>query len=119
MVGEAQRSVECHDCGFPLGTSHDGPCPACGSTRRLHKVTVSNTLTVSARVGWTKTSEYFENHPWLLPLVVALTVAAPFVGLFLAGLAGAFVGLVLGLVTLFLGFAARTRVREIERGGDR
>jgi DNA-directed RNA polymerase subunit RPC12/RpoP len=120
MAGTVQhKGVECHDCGQSLAPSNIGPCPACGSSRRLHKVHVSDTIKVRADVGWTRTSEYFENHPWLLPLVVVLTLAAPFLGLFLAGPVGAVAGLALGVLTLLLGFIARTKVREIERGGQR
>jgi len=65
------------------------------------------------RLSWTKTREYWEKRPLVIILVVALTLSSPLIGLFLAGLPGVVVGLVVSVLSLILGFVAITRVREV------
>jgi hypothetical protein len=62
------------------------------------------------------TSEFNEWHPVLLPVAVALTVGAPFLGLVLAGWPGVLVGLVLSGLCFLAGLLGITKVRkEVER----
>jgi hypothetical protein len=83
----------------------------------LFKVNVSDTVKVSARTSWKKTSEYFENQPWRFVLAAGLTLAGSIVGLLVAGPIGILLGLILGAASLFISW--REKVREIERGGDK
>ena len=120
MSGNVNRTVECANCGNLLAPSHKGPCPFCGSEQKLIKVNVHETLNVrvTERLMWTKTREYFENHWPTFVATIALTIASPFIGLFVLGLIGAGIGLIFSVITLVVGFFAVTKVREVERGGD-
>jgi hypothetical protein len=71
----------------------------------------------AGRLSWIKVREYWENRPWPFVLMVLLTLGSPFLGLFLAGWIGVFIGLTLGILATAVGFFAVTRVRETERGG--
>lgn len=116
MAGDAEVTAECADCGsFPLAAS--GPCPLCGGERR--RITARDTINLTITERCVKTREYFENHPRMLVAVIALTLGSFVIGLVVAGPVGVAIGLVLGIICLFIGFYARTKVREIERGGDR
>jgi hypothetical protein len=69
------------------------------------------------RLSWSKTREYWEKRPFVILLVVALTLGSPLVGMFLAGLAGVVIGLLISVLSLVLGLFAITRVREVTRPG--
>jgi hypothetical protein len=73
---------------------------------------------VHASLGWQHIHEYYERHKVLLPLVLVITVASPFLGLVLAGWPGVVVGLVVGLAAFLLGLRAVTKVREIREGHE-
>jgi len=113
---ETNVSAECKACGRPLPISHQGPCPSCGSEQRLFKVNLSDTLKVTARMSWQKTSEATERHPRLYPLLLALTVGAIVAGFL--GPIGGVVGAALTLIAFWLGPHAIKTIRQIERGGD-
>lgn len=72
----------------------------------------------AGRLSWTKTREYWQQRPFVIVFVVALTLGAPFVGLFLGGLAGVVVGLVVSVLSLVFGVFAITKVREVTRPHD-
>jgi len=72
----------------------------------------------TGRLSWTRTREYWEKRSLVIFLVVALTLASPLVGLFLAGMAGVIVGLVVSVLSLVLGLVAITKVREVTRPDD-
>ena len=73
-------------------------------------------IRISDNVHWQTTHEFYEkNHGALLALIL-LSVASPFIGLFLAGWWGIMAGLLLGAVSYVLGPKAVTKVREIRSG---
>ena len=65
---------------------------------------------------WQHIREYWDKQPVPLTLVLVITFGSPFLGLFLGGLAGVFIGLVVSVIGLILGFRAVTKVREIREG---
>ena len=67
-------------------------------------------------LSWSNVREFWEKRPFLLAIVVILTIGSPFAGLFLSGWPGVIVGLVVSVVTAGLGLLAVTKVREITRG---
>jgi hypothetical protein len=102
-----------------IAPSDRPPCPDCGSRTRNFDVLLSDTVHVSASLSWIRIhGEVERSWPWLLGSLT-LTIAGSLVGVFLAGLPGLIVGLVLGLLSFPVGLRAATRVREIEHGGDR
>jgi len=84
----------------------------------MHDVHTEGTLRLHGSLGWQHIHEYYERHPILLPLVLAITVASPFLGSVLAGWLGVVVGLVIGVVAFILGLRAVTKVREIREGHE-
>lgn len=112
------QSTKCSGCGLPLFDECDLPCPACGDTRRTTEHQVEDLVHFHDSVAWQQVREYYEHHPFLLPLVVVITIGAPFLGLILAGWLGIVVGLAVGIATFFLGLRAVTTVREIREGHE-
>ena len=117
-MGTVSQSTRCSGCGEILPLNYDKPCPKCGDTRKTHDVVIQETAHVSASMSWRHIHEYYERHPVLLPIVVAITVGSPFLGLLFAGWPGVIVGLVIGLGVFFLGLRAVTKVREIREGHE-
>jgi hypothetical protein len=110
--------TECAECGRELPTGQHDPCPGCGSLQRSQRVTVDagKMSVVGHRPTLRLTRNYYERHPVLFPLAIALATGAPFVGLWLAGWPGVLVGLVLSAVCFLAGLQGITKVREeIER----
>jgi len=108
-------STRCSACGEALPLNFVGPCPKCGDTRKTQDKNIEGTLRFSGSLGWQRTHEYYERHPILLPLVLAISIGSPFLGLILAGWIGVVVGLVIAVVTFILGLRAVTNVREIRQ----
>lgn len=67
---------------------------------------------------WQHVREYYERHRVLLPVVIGLTLGAPFLGLVLFEWVGVLVGLMASAITFLLGLRAVTKVREIHHGGE-
>ena len=61
----------------------------------------------AGRLSWTKTREYWVKRPFVIVLVVALTLGSPLVGLFL----------VVRVLSLVLGVFAITKVRDSHTSG--
>ena len=110
------QSPRCSDCNQALALDHVGPCPKCGGTRKTYGVSSSMVTKLVASLSWVHVHEYYEKHPVWLAVVIGITFGSPFVGLFLAGLPGVGVGIIIGLISLLLGIYAVTKVR-VEREG--
>jgi len=53
---EIHQTTECADCGAPIDDDSDAPdirksCSTCGSTRRIHNVSITETFVVRAGFG--------------------------------------------------------------------
>ena len=70
--------------------------------------------TVTGRLSIKTLKEHYEKNPKMLFLVIVITVVSPFIGLFLTGVSGLIIGIVVGLISFYLGFYAMTKVREIK-----
>jgi hypothetical protein len=83
-------------------------------------VEAADEVSVASGISWEKRSvrEFYEKHLVALVVTGGCTIASALVGVFLAGVAGFAVGLLLGAIGSVLGLRAITRVREttIERG---
>jgi predicted amidophosphoribosyltransferase len=112
-----RQSVRCSACGQTLALDHQGGCRSCGDTNKTHEIHISGTIRLSSSRSWRRTREWYERHPVLLPVVIGITVASPFLGLLLAGWIGVAVGLGIGVGTFLLGLRAVTKVREVREGG--
>lgn len=77
---------------------------------------IEETVHATASLRWQHVRERYEKHPVLLPIVIAITLASPFLGLIVAGWVGVIVGLAMSIMTFLLGLRAVTKVREIRKG---
>lgn len=114
----SSRPARCSACGEPLPLDYAGSCPGCGDTRKTHDVQLQSPLRIHPSLGWKHIHEYYERHKILFPLLLAITITAPFLGLVLAGWLGIVAGLLISLATLYLGLRAITKVREIREGHE-
>jgi hypothetical protein len=112
------KSTKCLSCGEPLGDDHAGPCPKCGGTCKEIHVQVEDEVRCRDSIGWQHVREYWDRHPIILSVVVAITIGSPFLGLVLAGWLGVAVGLAISVASLILGLFAITKVREIREGHE-
>ena len=116
LMSTVVSGPECKHCGHPLSADHSGPCPKCGGIGKHWKVTSHAVAKGVASLSYKHVHEYWERHPVLLPVVLAIVVGSPFLGLFLARWVGVLVGLVVSVLGFLLGLRAVTRGREITRG---
>jgi hypothetical protein len=103
-----------------LPANHSGACPNCGSEAgRTINLSVFDSLVASesepVRIELISIREFYERNPIALGIVVLITIFSSCVGLLLSGFLGVVVGLVLGVITFFLGARAVIKVREIRR----
>jgi hypothetical protein len=123
-----REGVWCSNCGRDLGSEPLGePCPSCGDTRRTYGVVQNATARVTASMSWVhigeRVREYQARHPGWFAFNVVLALGTPFLGLWLVGWFGVIVGVLVGLLSLWVGERASTKVRErtrgeLARGGD-
>jgi uncharacterized OB-fold protein len=109
-------TTRCSVCGNPLPPNHAGPCPICGKKGKVHYVTLKATEKVVASISWKSTHEFYEKNPTAYWIVVFLTIVSPVIGYFVIGLAGIVVGVILGVLSYYIGQKAVTKVREIRQG---
>jgi len=109
--------IQCAKCStqFPdtVGKNRR-ECPNCGSTSRFSIADAESKLELEDRLDSKSIRIFYKRNPAVFCLVVVLTICAPFLGLFLAGWIGVLIGIVVGLVSVFLGPRAIERVWEIK-----
>jgi hypothetical protein len=110
------QSTRCSGCGEPLPDNYTLPCPTCGDTRKNLNVSVHEVAHAQDSLRWQLIHEYYERHPVLFPLVLAITIVSPFLGLVFAGWFGVSIGLIVGVITFLVGLHAVTKVRQIQEG---
>ena len=108
-------TARCLQCSAELSDSHVGPCPKCGRVGKDISFSLHNGVGVEDYLVWQSTKAYFRRHSVLLACVIFITFGAPFIGLFLAGIAGVLVGLLFSAISFLLGLKAVTRVIEREK----
>jgi ribosomal protein L40E len=114
IINDMNHLPICSDCGadFPPTKSS---CPNCGATSRTLRIDVSDTITFRGSLTLESIREFYENHPWVIAVVIAITVVSSLLGLLLTGMIGVFAGLALGALSYVLGPRAVIKVREITR----
>jgi len=113
---EVTQTAICAHCGKEISPQHTGLCPACGKEGKNINVSIKDSIQVHSSIKWETRKEYYQKHKGVVSTVIAITVISPFIGLFLAGPAGVFGGLVLGVVAYFLGPKAATKIINITKG---
>jgi len=109
------RSLKCSSCSYMLPLDHSGPCPRCGDPRKTHDIYIEAKLDFKGSVQWQHVREYYEKHPVALAVVILLSIGSSFLGL-ITGWIGVAAGLLIGVITFFIGPRAVTKVREIRSG---
>src|SRR5215218_6227456 len=104
------------NCGHDLGSVPRGkPCPQCGETRRTYGVELKATARGVASMSWVhvgeRVREYRERHPVWFIINVVLALGSPFLGLWLVGWWGVVVGILGGLLSLWVGERASVTVQ--------
>ncbi|MCF6153180.1 MAG: hypothetical protein E3K38_13000 [Candidatus Kuenenia stuttgartiensis] len=110
------QGFRCANCLASLPHNHTGPCPKCGKEGREIGVVASESIEVLDSTRWQTRREYYQKNPGIRAIVIAITVLAPFLGLFFVGWAGVAVGLVFGGITDWISPWAATKIIEISRG---
>jgi len=108
--------VNCSHCRESLSSSHVGECPKCGKTGRTVILGTAIETDIALPISWSSVKEYYETDKKAHVSVIIITAVSPFVGLFIAGWVGVFVGVLLGVGSYFLGPKAIIKVREIRKG---
>lgn len=116
MGTTVSQKAECINCGHILSPQHSGPCPECGEEGKKIGFTINRTLHFKRSLSWETRKEYYEKHKGALGVVIAITVASPFLGLVLVGPIGVVVGLAVGGLAYYLGPKAVTKVIEKTKG---
>ena len=80
------------------------------------KLTGQEVRAEQGALSWSSAREFWEKRPFILAVVVILTIGSPFAGLFLSGWPGVIVGLLVSVITAGLALLAVTKVREVTRG---
>lgn len=106
----------CQHCGSPLSLNHVGPCPVCGKVGKSIHVFGFASIGIRASVAWQSTHEYYEKHRGWAAASIALTIVSSAIGVLPLGVWGVAIGLILGVVSFYVGPKAVTRVREIRSG---
>jgi hypothetical protein len=110
--------ISCKHCGYVRDDQDSGPCPNCGKTGRLIKVSISESIGFSGSLSWKHTKEYYEKNRGAQIIVILIAIISPFIGLVFAGFIGVVIGLLFSLLSYSFGANAIIKVREIARGGD-
>jgi ribosomal protein L37E len=116
-----KETVACKRCGYEFLAVTKDPCPKCGNKSKLIKVEftehlkVSDTIDISTQKEQTNERKIV-NWPSKIILVIIL-IGSPIIGLFLANIPGAVIGLLLDIVAWYLEKYAEKRYIEktIER----
>ncbi len=111
--------ASCNYCEASVDPSCNQPCPSCGQNagKGIYAVQTDQ-MRITDSVSWARAREFLR-YNWAWAVVLAVIVAvSPFVGLLIAGIWGIVAGLLLGVLSVPVGFFAITKVHEITRGGD-
>ena len=110
------NTFRCKWCGVSLAQNHIGPCPSCGKAGKEGTIILDEKINMKDSMNWERRKEFFEENPKIKLLVIAITIASPIIGLFLAKIWGFIGGLGFGALTYWLSPSAIIKIREIERG---
>jgi hypothetical protein len=88
-------------------------CQHCGKT--IHVFGFAS-LRTQASLAWQSTHEYYEKHRGWAAASIALTIVSSAIGVLPLGVWGVAIGLILGVVSFYVGPKAVTKVREIRFG---
>jgi hypothetical protein len=112
------EEVTCGNCNRVFPDTVGGTrrsCPECGSSKRRYNLDIREELHISDSVEGHSIRVFYRRNPAALTVVVLISIASPLLGLWLVGWPGVVAGVILGVVSLFLGPIATTKIKEIHR----
>ena len=118
MSDSYSLSAKCRWCGYELDPKFSGSCPKCGKVGKDYDARFSTRVVTKTSVTWQKTKEFYRKNKILGYVILMITIASAFLGLFLGRVTAVAVGLILGLLTYYLTPKAVLKIREIERGSS-
>jgi hypothetical protein len=109
------RSMSCGDCGEPLLPGQTAPCHKCGSMKRAWSLLLATETKPVASLDLTA-EQHGREWNWIaLGFMVAFTLGSGLVGLWVSGLAGVVIGLILGVLGSLIWFKALTLTKTITK----
>lgn len=110
-------TAKCQHCGSPLSPSHQGPCSVCGKVgKEVFAQIKEPPIRIRDSLEWKSTHEFYEKHHKWAALVIAITVVSSVLGMVPLGIWGVILGLLLGVISYYIGPKAETKVREVRYG---
>ncbi len=111
-MSQANSKIVCKHCGFTLTGDHRGPCPSCGKVGKIISVIGSGGAVFGGSVSVQTIRTIYQKNRAAFAILILITIVSPFVGLFIVGIPGIFVGLILSAISYFLGPKAVTKIIE-------
>ena len=111
-MNDLQDKVTCNHCTEVLPGNHSGPCPFCGKVGKSVSVTFSGGMVMGGKFSISTMRIFYEKNTAALIILSLITLGSPFVGLALSGIPGLLIGLILGIVSFFIGLKAITKIIE-------
>jgi len=113
----ATKTIRCSNCNKyldPINTPQ--VCPNCVSDSKSVAISVHENISIKTKetIHLKSIREFYENNHVLLAVVVLITICSPVFGFFLIGMPGVILGLILGIISFYLGPHAVFKVREIK-----
>jgi len=108
----------CRACSKEI-RKEDTVCPHCGSDlrkvgkRKDIKCTFKERIVLKDTVSIKTTKEFYETNPTVKFLAIVISVISPCIGLFIAGISGIVIGLIVSVIVYYLSPYAVMKVREI------
>lgn len=97
----------CIDCNEPLEIFSSNPpkppCPKCGSTKRKRVIVANEKVVHRETLDIIHEGEHTKRSYSLIILSLILGIVASVIGYFIAGIMGTFAGIVIGLVSFYVG----------------
>src|SRR5437016_3772739 len=102
MANKHSRLARCHICQASLRADHHGVCPNCGKAgagpdRSVHvERSFKDSLTAERR------RDFYERHKSIAVLMVLIVFSSPILGVFLKGVPGLLLGVIIPVVGYYL-----------------
>lgn len=111
-MSQTNSKITCKHCGFTLTDDHSGPCPSCGKIGKVTSVIASGGVVIGGSASVQTIRTVYQKNKAAFAILIVITIISPFVGLFLIGIPGILVGLILSAISYFLGPKAVTKIIE-------
>lgn len=105
--------AECKWCNKSLLSSHIGKCPHCGKIGKNVYAKFNEVISLKDILNSELRREFFKENNIIKWILIFVSFGSPFLGLKISGWYGVLIGLILSLISYFLGPYSVIRIREI------